>query len=111
MPEKPRTYRRTFIREWRKSRENMTLKRLADRIGMAQSSLLRIERGEQPYSQPILEAIAEAIGCEPADLVGRLPGAPRELTVLVNKDTARPDRNGQVRPQSPHQIGLTKPPA
>ena len=64
---------------------NLTLARLADRVGMAQSSISRIERGEQPYSQPLLEALAEAIGCEPHDLIGRLPGAPRELTVLVNQ--------------------------
>lgn len=81
----PPAPRRHFIREWRKSVPNLTLARLADRVGIAQSSLSRIERGEQPYSQPILEALAEAIGCEPADLIGRLPGAPRELTLLVNR--------------------------
>ena len=76
--------RRVFIREWRKHR-GLTLVQLANRVGVSQPTVSRIERGEQPYSQPILEAFADALGCEPADLIGRLPGAPNELTLLVNK--------------------------
>lgn len=76
--------RRVFIREWRKYR-GLTLVQLAERVGVSQPTVSRIERGEQPYSQPILEAFADALGCEPSDLIGRLPGAPSELTVLVNK--------------------------
>lgn len=63
---------RTFIREWRKHRR-LSLDRLAPRIPMAVSSLSRVERGVQPYSQPMLEAIAEALGCAPADLLMRNP--------------------------------------
>lgn len=63
---------RTFIREWRK-KKGINLDRLASRVPMAVSSLSRVERGEQPYSQPMLEAIAEALGCEPADLLTRDP--------------------------------------
>ena len=40
---------------------------------MGVSSLSRVERGEQPYSQPMIEAIAEALNCEPADLLTRNP--------------------------------------
>lgn len=76
--------KRVFIREWRKYR-GLTLVQLAHRVGVSQPTVSRIERGEQPYSQPILEAFAEALGCEPSDLIGRLPGAPSELTLLVNK--------------------------
>lgn len=76
--------RRVFIREWRKYR-GLTLVQLAERVGVSQPTVSRIERGEQPYSQPILEAFADALGCEPSDLIGRLPGAPSELTLLVNK--------------------------
>ena len=76
--------KRVFIREWRKYR-GLTLVQLAERVGVSQPTVSRIERGEQPYSQPILEAFADALGCEPSDLIGRLPGAPSELTLLVNK--------------------------
>src|SRR3989304_2209320 len=64
-PKTPQAYRRTFIRQWRESKE-MTLETLAGRGGakiggMPQASLSRIERGLQPYSQPILEAIADEL--------------------------------------------------
>jgi transcriptional regulator with XRE-family HTH domain len=52
-------YRRTFIRQWRLHR-GLTLERLAERVGTTHASLSRIERGIQPYAQPLLEAIAEA---------------------------------------------------
>jgi len=76
--------RRIYIREWRKFR-GLTLVQLSNRVGITQPSLSRIETGKQPYSQPILEALSEALACEPSDLIGRLPGAPNELTVLINK--------------------------
>lgn len=76
--------RRIFIREWRKFR-GLTLVQLSERVGMTQASMSRIETGKQPYSQPVLEAIADALSCEPSDLIGRLPGAPQELTLLVNR--------------------------
>ncbi len=70
-------YGRTFIREWREHRE-MTLEALAEAVGekiggMTHASLSRIERGLQPYSQPILEAIAEALDTKPAILLTRDP--------------------------------------
>lgn len=72
-------YTRTFIREWRKDR-NLSQDRLVERVrervlSFSKSSLSRIENGRQPYSQPILEAIAWAIGdgCQPQDLIMREP--------------------------------------
>ena len=63
------TYKRTFIKEWRAKR-GLSLRRLADRLELtpggdlmlSHTSIGRIEKGQQPYSQPILEAIAEALG-------------------------------------------------
>jgi transcriptional regulator with XRE-family HTH domain len=76
--------KRIYIREWRKHR-GLTLVQLAERVGMTQASMSRIETGKQPYSQGVLEALADALSCDPADLIGRLPGAPHELTLLVNR--------------------------
>lgn len=64
--------RRHFIKEWRKHR-GMTQERLAERIGVAVSSISQLETMKQGYSQPTLEAIADALGCEPADLLMRKP--------------------------------------
>lgn len=84
-PKKP-PHRRTFIREWREYR-GLTQEQLADRLEdvMGQGSLSRLERGLTGYTQASLEAIADALGCDVADLLGRLPGAPSELTLIVNR--------------------------
>ena len=65
----------TFIRQWREHR-GLSLERLADRLSTTKASLSRIERGLQPYSQPLLEALAEALICSPADLLMRNPADP-----------------------------------
>lgn len=79
-----RTYQRTFLREWRLFR-HLTLERAADRIGevtgegFSHGQLSRIERGEQPYSQAILEAAADAYGTDPASLLMRNPADPEGI--------------------------------
>lgn len=86
MSTKQRTLRRTFIREWREFKK-LTQVQLAQRLEgvVGQSTLSRLENGHYEYTQGTLEAIAEAMGVEPADLIGRLPGAPHELTVIINR--------------------------
>lgn len=67
MPEQ--TYKRTYIKEWREKR-GLSLRRLAERLEhtpggdllISHASIGRIEKGQQPYSQPILEGIADALG-------------------------------------------------
>lgn len=84
--------RRTFIREWRKSK-HLTLERVAERIGVTPGALSQLERGEINYTQPMLEALADAIGCEPADLIMRGPTADRGLLLvwsgIPDKDKAQ----------------------
>jgi transcriptional regulator with XRE-family HTH domain len=64
--------RPTFIRQWRKHR-TLTLEKLAARVDMSVGNLSMIERGEYGYSQDTLEALADALQCEPADLLMRNP--------------------------------------
>jgi transcriptional regulator with XRE-family HTH domain len=64
--------RRHFIKEWRNHR-GLTLDRLADRVEISKATLSRIEGGKQPYTQDTLEALADALQCEPADLIMRDP--------------------------------------
>ena len=73
---KPR--RRHFIREWRKFR-GLNQEQLAERVGVAVSSISQLETGKQGYSQPTLEAIADALGCEPSDLLMRDPTQPEGI--------------------------------
>lgn len=70
--------RHTFIKKWRKHR-GLTQEQLAERLGLTQATIARIERGEISYTQPVLEAMAEALRCEPADLIMRDPSQPGSI--------------------------------
>ena len=63
---------RHFIKEWRVYR-NLSQEALADRMGIARSYISHIENGKRRYDQIFLEAAADALGCEPADLIMRDP--------------------------------------
>ena len=104
MPRKARPHpkpgrRPTFIRAWRKHRE-LTLAQLADRlvteleIEISEGQLSRIERGETPYSQDILEALAAVLRCEPADLIMRDPTQADGIWSLL--DTLKPVERRQA---------------
>jgi transcriptional regulator with XRE-family HTH domain len=87
-----RPARPTYIRAWRQYR-GLTLEQTADRVGTSvggftHASLSRIERGLQPYSQPILEALADALGTDAASLLMRDPNEAEGLWTLW--DQARP---------------------
>jgi transcriptional regulator with XRE-family HTH domain len=94
-----RPHKLTFIRQWRESRA-MTLEVLAERVGeriggMTHASLSRIERGIQPYSQPILEAIAEELtGGDVASLLMRDPSDPNAIWSIW--DQAKPGERQMI---------------
>lgn len=64
-----------FIREWRKHR-GLTQEQFAERVGIDRGYVSRIESGKRRYDQPFLEAAAEVLRCNPADLIMRDPGDP-----------------------------------
>jgi transcriptional regulator with XRE-family HTH domain len=65
----------------------MTQARLAAELGMSEASISRIEDGKQPYSQDTLEAIGEALGVDPYQLIkgppGDTPSATTDLDLRV----------------------------
>lgn len=78
----PKPQRRpTQIKAWRKVR-GLTLAKLTERllelesIELSEAQVSRIERGEQPYSQDLLEALARVLNCDVPDLLMRDPTAP-----------------------------------
>ena len=88
-------YRKTYIKEWREKR-GLSLRRLADRLEqtpggdlmISHTSIARIEKGQQPYSQPILEAIANALGVTASMLLEVNPekdGDVIDITLRLNK--------------------------
>lgn len=81
-----------FFRAWRKHR-GLTIEQLADRVEMSVSSISQLERGLQGFSDTTLLALADALRCEPGDLLSRDPrvdGAVVDLMRLIKqKDAAQ----------------------
>jgi transcriptional regulator with XRE-family HTH domain len=85
-------YTKTYIREWRQKR-GLSLRQLAERLEyepggnplISYASLSRIEKGKQPYSQPILEAIAHALNVRVVQLLEDHPEYEAEIIDLFRK--------------------------
>jgi transcriptional regulator with XRE-family HTH domain len=78
----PNSRSRTFLKEWRKVR-HLTQIQAAERVGIRQSTLSKIERGQLPYDQDFLERAALAYGAhEAADLLTIDPTLPRETDII-----------------------------
>jgi len=93
-----------FIREWRKAK-GLTLEVVADALKTTHASLSRIERGLQPYSQPMLQGLADLLSVDPADLLGP-PGAEgrppeRALVRIIGRVGA--DASGSVIMTTAHE--------
>lgn len=61
---------------------------------MSQPQLGRIERGDQPYNQDLLEALADLYGCTEADLLMRDPSAPNAIWSIW--DQAKPGERRMI---------------
>lgn len=90
---RPMAKHRHFIREWRKFR-GLTQDQLAERIGINRAYLSKIESGKRRYDQPFLEAAAEVLRCEVADLIIRDPTDPDGIWSIW--DTLGPTQRSQV---------------
>jgi len=64
-----------YLRGWRKLRE-LSQAQLAERIGVSDATISRIEKGEQNWDQEFLKAAAEELRCDPVDLLMRDPSQP-----------------------------------
>lgn len=77
---KKRMLGKHFIKQWREYR-GLSLDRLSKRMEvepggdliLSAMSLSRIERGLQPYSEELLHALADALACEPWELISVNP--------------------------------------
>lgn len=80
-PSEPRVLQRTFIRQWRdKLGWNQT--EMGTYLGVSTGTISQIESAKTGYKQEYLEGIAEAAGCDPADLLVRAPDDPRPIWSL-----------------------------
>lgn len=72
-PPEKRVLQRTYIREWREKRLGWNQTELGEYLGVSAATVSQIENAKTGYKQEYLEAIAEAAGCDPADLLVRGP--------------------------------------
>ena len=84
---------RHFIRAWRKHR-GYTLEQLAEMVGVTHGALSQLERGDVNYTQPMLEALARNLSCEPADLIMRDPSNPEAIWSIW--DTLKPAQKSEA---------------
>jgi transcriptional regulator with XRE-family HTH domain len=79
---------RNYIKQWRIAR-GLNQPQLGAKAGLTGSQISQLEVGRARYSQKSLEAIAEALGCEPWHLLGVDPSedawAPF-ITVMAGED-------------------------
>lgn len=79
-----KTKRKTFIKQWRKFRD-LSQETLGERIGVTAGNLSQIEQGKTSYTQPMLEALADALRCDPAELLMRDPRADEGIMLVWSK--------------------------
>lgn len=84
--------RRIYLREWRRNKHLTQAQVVASLLSLedpqlptTEASLSRIETGKQPYSQRILEALADIYGREPWELIGRHPDKEGVVESLLDR--------------------------
>lgn len=83
-----------FLKEWRKFR-GLSQEKLAERVGLHKGDISNYETGKRRYNQDLLEALAEALQCEPADLIMRNPSDPEAIWSLL--DQAQEGEREEIR--------------
>jgi transcriptional regulator with XRE-family HTH domain len=83
----PRERKTTFIRQWREHR-GYSQEKLGGFLDTSGSMISRIESGEVPYTQDVLEALAEALRTDVASLLMRDPSNPEAMWSIW--DQAKP---------------------
>lgn len=67
-----------YLAAWRRYR-NLTQQELADALDTSKGYISDLERGKRRYNQDLLEALAKALSCEPADFLIRNPEDPSAI--------------------------------
>lgn len=55
---------------------------MSERIGLSKASLSKLENGKYPYTQDLLEALAELYGTDAASLISRSPEATEGIMAI-----------------------------
>lgn len=84
---------RHFIKQWRKHR-GYTQGKLAEMVGTSTGNISRVETFQQPYTQDLLEAVADALMTDAASLIMRDPTAPDAIWSVWEQ--ASPGQRAQI---------------
>ena len=87
----PKARRKTYIREWRKFRD-ISQEDLAHAAGMSAGNLSVLENGKINYTQETLERLADALDCEPGDLLSRDPRSDDGEIYAIARDASPAER-------------------
>ncbi|HAH11529.1 MAG TPA: hypothetical protein DCL48_15655 [Alphaproteobacteria bacterium] len=87
-----------YLKQWREYR-GLSQQRLADRIESSKGYISDLERGIRRYNQDLLEALADALNCDPADLLIRDPSDPEGIWSIWDQvpKTERPRLVAMIR--------------
>lgn len=96
--------RRIFVSEWRKHR-GLTQEQLAERVGWSVSNVSQLEQGRQGYSQEGLEALADALNCDPGQLLNVNPMKSEGIWSLW--ETAKPGERDLIINLARQVVGRT----
>jgi len=92
----PHDRSKTFLRAWRLSRD-MTQEEVAEKVEVNFTTIGRLERGEIPYNQDILEKLALIYGCDASDFLENDPLKPSPPKLIINNiRKAPPDLQRQI---------------
>lgn len=84
----------------------MTQEQLAELTGMSAANLSRIEKGEQDYTQSVLEAVSKALNVDIISLLTRRPKEGEHIWPIWQ--AATPDQRQQI---SEIARTITRPPS
>lgn len=84
---------RHYIKEWRKH-QGLNQEQLAERMGVTQSFVSKIERFQQSPDLGFLELAAEVLRCSPADLIERDPSQSARIWAIW--DQLQPKQQEQL---------------
>lgn len=80
------TWRRTFLKDWRLHRD-LTVEELAERAGLAASTISSIENHQAGYSAESLDKLAVALSVEPGWILSVNPNNDQDMLMLWQRAT------------------------
>jgi transcriptional regulator with XRE-family HTH domain len=83
-PKRVPRFKPPYIRQWRQLK-NYSLEYVAHNVPMDKGNLSKVERGHLPYSQEMIERIADILGTEPGNLISRDPTKDGKVIDLVQR--------------------------